>query len=121
MKPEDTTPTLNKKTTKFIQEVTGAFLFYSHAINSIMLTALSAIAAKQANPTAKMLLKTKQNLDYSATNDKAIVMYQKSNIILAIHSDVSYASEPKARSMAGEHFFMSTDTTFPPIPAQFIT
>ena len=54
MEPEDTTLPLNKKATKFIQKVTGTFLFYAHAIK-----ALSAIAADQAKLTTKMLLKTK--------------------------------------------------------------
>ena len=58
MDPEDITLTLDKKTTKFIQEVTGTFLFYASTIDSTILTALSPIAAEQANPTEKMLLKT---------------------------------------------------------------
>ena len=33
-------------------------------------------------------------------------------MVLAIHSNVSYLSEPKARSRAGGHFFMSNDDTF---------
>ena len=111
MEPEDAMHPLNKKATKFI-EVLGKFLFYAHEIDSIMLTALSAVAAEQANPTTKMLLKTKQLLDYATTNI--------SNMILAIHSDVSHLSEPKAKSRVGGHFFMSTDTAFPPIMSQYI-
>jgi hypothetical protein len=34
-------------------------------------------------------------------------------MILAIHSDASYLSEPKAQSRAGGHFFLSSDTTIP--------
>ena len=33
---------------------------------------------------------------------------------LAVHSDASYVSEPKARSRAGGHFFLASDV---PIPA----
>ena len=32
---------------------------------------------------------------------------------LAIHSDASYLSKPKARSRAGGHYFMSEDETDP--------
>ena len=46
---EDTAPHLNQKQTKYIQEVTMIFLYYTQAINSTMLTALSAIAMEQAN------------------------------------------------------------------------
>ena len=35
-------------------------------------------------------------------------------MILAVHSDASYLSEPKARSRAGGHFFLASDV---PIPA----
>jgi hypothetical protein len=35
-------------------------------------------------------------------------------MVLAVHSNVSYLSEPKARSRAGEHFFLSSDTIMPP-------
>ena len=35
-------------------------------------------------------------------------------MVLAVHSDASYLSESKARSLAGGHFFMSKDVSFPP-------
>jgi hypothetical protein len=34
-------------------------------------------------------------------------------MVLAIHSDASYLSEPKARSRAGGHFFLSEDQKDP--------
>jgi len=33
---------------------------------------------------------------------------------LAVYSDTSYLSEPKARSRAGEHFFLSNGSDIPP-------
>ena len=56
IEPKNTTPPLDKKTMKFIQEVKGTFLFYAHMINSTMLTALSATASQQAKPTQKRIL-----------------------------------------------------------------
>ena len=35
-------------------------------------------------------------------------------MLLAIHSDASYLTEPKARSRAGVHFFVSSDRQMPP-------
>jgi hypothetical protein len=35
-------------------------------------------------------------------------------MVLAVHSNASYLSEPKARSRAGGPFFLSSDTTVPP-------
>ena len=112
-KPEDKTIPLDEKKTKFIQEVTSMVLFCAQAINSTMLTSLSAIASEQANPTEQMFKWTKQFLDY-ATNNEAVVAYHASNMILAVHSDDSYLSEPKACSQAGGHFILSADMMFPP-------
>ena len=68
---------------------------------------------KQGAPTENTLAKVHQFLDYAATNPEAIVTYKKSNMVLAIHSDASYLSEPKARSRAGGHFFLSDDKDDP--------
>ena len=108
--PEDTTPKLNKEEKKFIQEVTGTFLFYARAIDSTMLTALSALASEQANPTEATMKKCKQFLDYAASQEEAVITYKASDMKLAIHSDASYLSEPKARSRAGGHFFLTKQT-----------
>jgi hypothetical protein len=35
-------------------------------------------------------------------------------MVLAVHSNASYLSEPKARSRAEGHFFLSSQTTIPP-------
>ena len=53
-------------------------------------------------------------MDYGATHLDAFLTYRKSDMLLAVHSDTSYLSEPKARSRAGGHFFLASDV---PIPA----
>jgi hypothetical protein len=35
-------------------------------------------------------------------------------MVLAVHSNASYLSKPKAQSQAGGHFFLSSNTTVPP-------
>jgi uncharacterized Fe-S cluster protein YjdI len=35
-------------------------------------------------------------------------------MVLAVHSNASYLSEPKACIRAGGHFFLSSDTIIPP-------
>ena len=112
VEPED--PSLDKKKTKFIQEITGTFLFYVHAINSTMLMTLSSIDNEQAKPTKNPLKKILRFLNYATTNPDAIITYPASNMILAAHSNAFYLSEPKARSRAGGHFFMSTNSAFHP-------
>ena len=55
-----------------------------------------------------------QFLDYSASQEQAVLTYEASDMILSVHSDASYLSKSKARSRAGGNFFMSKDVYFPP-------
>ena len=66
-----------------------------------MLVVLSAIAVEQGAPTENTLRKVYPFLDYAATHPDAVVTYKASDMVLVIHSDASYLSEPKARSRAG--------------------
>lgn len=112
-KQPDTAPPLNKEDSKFIQEVTGVFNYYARAIDGTMLPALSAIASEQSKPTETTMKKTKQFLDYAATNPNAVLTYRRSNMNLAIHSDASYLSEREARSRAGGNHFLSENIEDP--------
>jgi hypothetical protein len=78
-----------------------------------MLTALSAIASAQAKPTEETMTRCKQFLDYAATHQDTILTYKSSDMVLVVHSDVSYLSKPKACSRAGRHFFLSSDSEDP--------
>ncbi len=100
-------PPLDKAGKKFILEIMGVFLFLVRAVDSMMLTLLSALASKQAAPTEKMMQKCLQFLDYAASQEDTIVTYQVSNMRLAIHSDALHVSEPKACSRAVGHMFMA--------------
>eukprot|EP00956_Cyclotella_meneghiniana_P007284 scaffold9923_cov20-Cyclotella_meneghiniana.AAC.2 len=107
-------PPLDARNKKFIQKVCGKLLFLARAVDSTLLTPISAIAAQCAEPTEETMKQTKQLLDYIATQEEAVITYNKSSMIVAVHSDASYLSEPKARSRAGGHFFLSHDTDNPP-------
>ena len=48
----NTGPILNRQQQKIIQEVTETFLYYARAVNRTMLTAVSALTTKKANPAA---------------------------------------------------------------------
>jgi hypothetical protein len=54
-----------------------------------------------------------QFLDYVASQEDAILTYKASNMVLAIHSNASYLSKPKARSRAGRHMFMERQEEIP--------
>ena len=50
-KEESKTAKLDKKGKRFVQQVCGKFLFYGRAVDSTVLTPISAIASQQAQPT----------------------------------------------------------------------
>ena len=104
--PEDTTALLPPAEVKCVQQITGTLLYYARAVDSTLLVALGTIAAQQARGTLKTTIAVNQLLDYCHTHPSATIRYRASDMILKIHSDASYLSEPKARSRAGGHFFL---------------
>lgn len=108
-----TSPPVDSKAKKFIQQVCGKFLYLGRAVDSTLLMPISAIASQQANPTEETLAHTKQLLDYIASQEEAVLTYTASDMILAVHSDASYLNESNARSRAGGHFFLSTNNDIP--------
>jgi hypothetical protein len=86
-KEEDVSPPLPKKETKYIQAVAGTVLYHARAVDTTILMALSSNVTKQANLTQEMMKKVEQLLDYCATQEDAIITYNASKMILAIHSN----------------------------------
>jgi hypothetical protein len=78
-----------------------------------MLTPLSALASKQATPTEATMEKCLQFLDHAASQEDIILNYKARKMVLAIHSNASYLSEPKAQSRAGGHMFMAGQDKIP--------
>jgi hypothetical protein len=73
-----------------------------------ILIALSEIASQQVAPTDNMMKCVNQFLNYMWKHPDAIIRYRASDMILNIHSDVSYLSAPKACSRAGGYFFVGS-------------
>ena len=48
----------------------------------------------------------KQLLNYVATHSNAGIHYVASDMILNLHSDASYLSEPKSKIRSGGHFWL---------------
>jgi hypothetical protein len=110
---EDDSPNLDKAGKKFIQEVCGVFLYLAHAVNGGLLPALSSLASQEANPTEKTMELCIQFLDYMTMQEDAILTYHANNMVLAIHSNASYSSEPKYHSRAGGHMFIAGKDNIP--------
>jgi hypothetical protein len=103
-----------KEQQQYTQQVIGVLLYYGRAVDSTILVALSSLASAQAAPTEYTMELIKWLLDYVATDPEAILTYESSDMILAIHSDASYLSKASARSRVGGHFFCSSDVSDPP-------
>ena len=70
---QSTSPLLDKKGKKFIQQVCGKFLFLGRAVDSTLLCPISAIASQSASPTEDTMNQTIQLLDYIATQEEAVL------------------------------------------------
>ena len=105
-KMEDTIPRLAKEGITRIQQIIGALLFYLQAVHYTMLVALSSILLEQAKETKESTEATVQLLNYAATHPDAIIRYHASNMILHNHSDGSYLSKTKGRTIVGGHFYL---------------
>ena len=108
----DETLKLRPDAIKFIQRVTGKFLFYARAIDNTMLHALNDITTATVNGTEATLAATKYFLNYAACNPNAKILYRASGMVLQSHSDAAYLVAPQSRSrMGGFHFLGSHDRT----------
>jgi hypothetical protein len=112
-KDADTSPKLGPIDKLLIQLATGTFLYYVRTVDVMMLVALSAITSEQASPTEETFEKTLQFPDYASSCPDVILAYRASSMVLNEHSNASYLIDPKARSRADGHFFMSDDAANP--------
>ena len=84
----------------------GTFAWYSRAVDPTMAATMSSIAAGNSKGTENLEKEVKQFLDYCATHPNAGVRFVASDMMLALHSDTSYLSEPESKSRAAGHFFL---------------
>ena len=114
----DTSERLQKDGMKRLQEIIGTLLYYARAVDSTMLIALGTLAVAQSKGTKETMKAALHLLNYAYTHPDSAVRFYASNMILHIHSDASYLSEPKSRSRVGGYFFLNghdnTDPTSAP-------
>jgi len=114
--PIDTSPPLQPSGIKFIQQVVGTFLYYARAVDNTMLTALSTLSSAQSKGTEATADALVKFLNYCATHPDAVIRFHASDMLLRVHSDTSYLSEPKARSRAGGYFYLGDKPPKPDKP-----
>jgi hypothetical protein len=71
----------------------------------IVLMALSTIASEQTKGTKNTMEKAYQVLNYLTTHPDAKNQFRASDMVLNIHSDALYLTEPNDRSRASGYFF----------------
>lgn len=113
--PVDDSAKHTAKDTKLLQRVVGKFLYYARAVDPTMLHILSNLAASQTIGTAATTIQMVHFLNYCATNPDAKLRYSASDMILHVHSDAAYLTEPEARSRAGGHHFLGNLPGKPPM------
>ena len=106
--PPDTSASIAAPDKLRLQEVLGTLLYYARALDSTLLTAISELATEQSKGTMHTMEKVTQLLNYCATNPEAVVRFTASDMLLAIESDASFLSIPKARSRAAGFFFLTS-------------
>ena len=80
-----------------------------------MLVSIGAIASQQSKSTQATRDATVWLLNYAASQPNATIRCNASDMVLHLHSDASYLSEPGARSRVGGHYFLSNNSTDPPL------
>eukprot|EP00804_Cyclotella_cryptica_P017742 CCRYP_001167-RA/>CCRYP_001167-RA protein AED:0.39 eAED:0.39 QI:0/0/0/1/0/0/5/0/585 len=109
----DDSPGVGQEGQTHIQRVNGKFLWYGRAVDPTTLVPLSALASQQSKPTQNTMNKSQQFRLHGNTRAGSPHL-QKSDMILAVHSDAGYLNEENARSRAGGHHFLSEDVPLPP-------
>ena len=80
----------------------------------MILTALNAIAARQANASEDTEQTLHHLLDYCSTYPNDGITYRANNMILCAHSDAGLNNETNGHSRAGAHIFLSDKSPRPP-------
>ena len=99
--PLDDSPLLDEAGKKGVQQIVGSFRYYARAVDPTNLRVLSEISSQQVALTENTMNHVNQFLDFMWTHPDTDIRDCTSDMILNIHSDMSYLSEPKAHSGAG--------------------
>ena len=89
--------------------IVGIFLYSAIAIDHTLLTALNAIAAKQATATKQTEDICHRVLDYIAIQPNVSLVFQKSDMVLTIDLDADYLVEPQSRIRFAGYFQLNSN------------
>jgi hypothetical protein len=103
---ETTSPSLSAKDVHKLQQLTGTLLYCDRAVDPTLIMSINVLASEQAKATSDTADKVIKLLNYCNTHPETKIRYHASDMILYIHSDLSYLSEREAESRAGGFFYM---------------
>jgi hypothetical protein len=95
-----------------VQGIVGSLLYYAQAVDSKLLVALHAIAARRAKATVATKQAVNLFLDYVATNANDGIVYPASNMILCAHPDAGFLNKTNSCSRVGAHIYLSKNDPF---------
>jgi hypothetical protein len=107
---ETTSPALSDKDINKLQQPTVTLLYYARAVDTTLIMSINVLASEKSRATAVTADKVIKLLNYCNTHPETKIRYHASDMILHIHSDVSYLSEKEAKSRAGGFFYMGSST-----------
>ena len=102
---DDTSPPLDAKGIKRVQQIVVALLYYARVVDNKLLVARNAIGMQQSAATEETDKAISQLLDYVATYPNDGTIYRSSGMVLAAHSDAGFNNESKGSIRAGAHIF----------------
>jgi hypothetical protein len=108
--PPDMAPPATKADITRAQAIVGTLLYNARAVDPTLLVPLSTLVSQLATATTTTIKAVAHLLDYCSTKPEATIRYYASDMQLKIHSDASYLSEPKAKSIIGGYFYLGCKT-----------
>jgi hypothetical protein len=109
--PDNNSPLLPPEGIRQIQDIVGTFAWYSQATDLPMAQTQSSITGRQSKATQQLCEEVTQLLDYCATHLDAMIRFHASDIVLALHSDISHLSEPGSKIRAAGHLYLTNRGT----------
>jgi hypothetical protein len=79
-------------------------------VDPTILVPLSTLASQLSTATSATIDDVSHLRDYYSTHPEVSIRCYTSDMQLKIHSDASYVSEPKAKSIIGDYFYLGNKT-----------
>jgi hypothetical protein len=105
----DESPLASKEQQLELQIVVGTLLYYARTVDPSILTVVHELGSTQSKPTSNDLKKMERLLQYISTHQHHGIRFHASPMQLQIHSDASYLSRPKAKSVLGGFHYLGTE------------